>query len=341
MGGAVKVYGVVASPFVATVLLYLEETGVGYELVPVDMAAREQKTKPYLCRNPFGKIPTFEDGEITLFESRAISRYILRKYGPAGTPKDLLRESNLEESAMVDAWMEVEAHQYHPAISNIVRQCVIMPLIGGARDQAVVDENVGKLGKILDVYEARLSSSPYLGGDFFSSSASLISRTLPSPTASWPALNTRRCWRSAPASGHGGEGAWPGRQYLLPFPEETFDDSSLVAKNNNASGSLWATSTKNTDASSFTLKKVDPSSTTSTKNVDAEPSLLAIKTVVSSHSPSAPLAGHHPYIARRLDSHSLLCTVPSLRIEVRVPFPFLGKCLNNVISWNFECTMSE
>jgi hypothetical protein len=51
MGCAVKVYGVVASPFVATVLLCLEETGVSYELVPVDMAAREQKTEPYLCRN--------------------------------------------------------------------------------------------------------------------------------------------------------------------------------------------------------------------------------------------------------------------------------------------------
>jgi glutathione S-transferase len=69
---------------------------------------------------------------------------------------------------MVDMWTEVEAHQYHPAISNIVRQCVIMPLIGGERDQAVVDENVRKLGKVLDVYEARLSSSPYLAGDFFS-----------------------------------------------------------------------------------------------------------------------------------------------------------------------------
>jgi glutathione S-transferase len=51
MGCAAKVYGVVASPFVATVLLCLEETGVSYELVPVDMAAREQKTEPYLSRN--------------------------------------------------------------------------------------------------------------------------------------------------------------------------------------------------------------------------------------------------------------------------------------------------
>ena len=51
MGGAVKVYGVGASPFVATVLLCLEETGADYELVPLDMAAREQRTEPHLSRN--------------------------------------------------------------------------------------------------------------------------------------------------------------------------------------------------------------------------------------------------------------------------------------------------
>ncbi|VAH02640.1 unnamed protein product [Triticum turgidum subsp. durum] len=67
MGGAVKVYGVAASPFVATVLLCLEEVGADYELLPLDMAAREQRTEPYLSRNPFGKIPALEDGELTIF----------------------------------------------------------------------------------------------------------------------------------------------------------------------------------------------------------------------------------------------------------------------------------
>ncbi|XP_037488480.1 probable glutathione S-transferase GSTF1 [Triticum dicoccoides] len=168
MGGAVKVYGVGASPFVATVLLCLEETGADYELVPLDMAAREQRAEPHLSRNPFGKIPVLEDGELTLFESRAISRYVLRKYGGTNPTTDLLRESSLEESAMVDVWTEVEAHQYQPAIEHIVQQCVILPFIGGARDQAVVDDNVGKLKKVLDVHEARLSTHAYLAGDFFS-----------------------------------------------------------------------------------------------------------------------------------------------------------------------------
>uniref|UniRef100_A0A0D9WCU2 glutathione transferase n=1 Tax=Leersia perrieri TaxID=77586 RepID=A0A0D9WCU2_9ORYZ len=163
--GVVKVYGVAASPYVATVLVCLEEAGAAYELVPVDMAAREQKSQHHLARNPFGKIPAFEDEEVTLFESRAIQRYVLRKYNRT----DLLREGNLEESAMVDVWREVEAHHYEPAISHIVRECVIKPMIGGGtRDQAIVDENVEKLKKVLEVYEKRLSDSVYLAGDFIS-----------------------------------------------------------------------------------------------------------------------------------------------------------------------------
>ncbi|CAL4902950.1 unnamed protein product [Urochloa decumbens] len=163
-GGVVKVYGSAVSPYVATVLVCLEEAGAAYELVPLDMAAREHKAPHHLARNPFGTIPALEDGGLTLFESRAISRYVLRKYG--GT--DLLREGNLEEEAMVDVWLEAEAHQYHPSISHIVRQCVILPMIGGARDQGVVDVHAGKLREVLGAYDARLGECEYLAGDFLS-----------------------------------------------------------------------------------------------------------------------------------------------------------------------------
>jgi glutathione S-transferase len=50
-GGAVKVYGSTVSPFVATVLVCLEEVGAAYEFVPLDMAAREQKAPHHLARN--------------------------------------------------------------------------------------------------------------------------------------------------------------------------------------------------------------------------------------------------------------------------------------------------
>ena len=105
----------------------------------------------------------FKKGNLISAESRAIARHVLRKHKP-----ELLGGGSLERSAMVDAWLEVEAHQHHPAALAIMLQCIIAPLVGGARDQAVVDENAGKLRAVLDVYEARLSRSTYLAGDFVS-----------------------------------------------------------------------------------------------------------------------------------------------------------------------------
>lgn len=69
---------------------------------------------------------------------------------------------------MVDVWLEVEAHQLHPAAGAIVVECVFAPFLGRPRNQAAIDENLGKLRKVLEVYEARLAGSKYLAGDFLS-----------------------------------------------------------------------------------------------------------------------------------------------------------------------------
>lgn len=98
-----------------------------------------------------------------LLESRAISRYVLRKYNSG-----LLKQSNLANSAMVDVWLEVEANQYNPAISPITFQCLIVPMKGGVTDQNIVNAALEKLKKVLEVYDARLSRSQYLAGDFLS-----------------------------------------------------------------------------------------------------------------------------------------------------------------------------
>ncbi|XP_010904831.1 probable glutathione S-transferase GSTF1 [Elaeis guineensis] len=103
---------------------------------------------------------------LNLPESRAIARYVARKYESSGP--DLLREGNLRESAMVDLWLEVESQQYNPAISSIVNQYLIIPIHGGVPDQKLIDANVEKLGMVLDVYEDHLSKTKFFAGDFFS-----------------------------------------------------------------------------------------------------------------------------------------------------------------------------
>nr|7ZA4_A Chain A, Glutathione transferase [Alopecurus myosuroides]7ZA4_B Chain B, Glutathione transferase [Alopecurus myosuroides]7ZA4_C Chain C, Glutathione transferase [Alopecurus myosuroides] len=163
----VKVFGPAMSTNVARVTLCLEEVGAEYEVVDIDFKAMEHKSPEHLVRNPFGQIPAFQDGDLLLFESRAIAKYVLRKYKTDEV--DLLREGNLKEAAMVDVWTEVDAHTYNPALSPIVYECLINPLMRGLpTNQTVVDESLEKLKKVLEVYEARLSQHKYLAGDFVS-----------------------------------------------------------------------------------------------------------------------------------------------------------------------------
>ncbi|KAL6890584.1 hypothetical protein ACP4OV_008839 [Aristida adscensionis] len=168
MAPPVTVFGSAVFANAARVLACLEEVGAEYQVVEVDYMANEHKGADHLARNPFGQIPAFQDGDVMLFESRAISKYVLRKYSKPGQ-EDILREGSPEEGAAVDVWTEVEAHHYFPAIAPIVYECVVYPArLGAQPNQAVVEESLGKLRKVLDVYEARLSKHPYLAGNFFS-----------------------------------------------------------------------------------------------------------------------------------------------------------------------------
>ncbi len=55
--------------------------GVPVEIVPVDFLGGEHKRSPLTSKNPFGQIPIFEDGDVTLRDSQAILIYIARKWG--------------------------------------------------------------------------------------------------------------------------------------------------------------------------------------------------------------------------------------------------------------------
>lgn len=103
---------------------------------------------------------------MVLPESRAITAYVAEKFKETGY--DLIRHQNLKEAALVKVWIEVEAQQFHPAIAPIIFQYLVAPLQGNSPDQAVINTNLEKLGKVLDIYEAKLSRSKYLAGDFYS-----------------------------------------------------------------------------------------------------------------------------------------------------------------------------
>ena len=56
------------SPNPAKVALFLEESGLEYEAVPVDTRKGEQHSPSYLAINPNAKTPSIVDGEATIFD---------------------------------------------------------------------------------------------------------------------------------------------------------------------------------------------------------------------------------------------------------------------------------
>ncbi|XAR58105.1 Glutathione transferase [Bertholletia excelsa] len=162
---ALKVYGPVRAACPQRVLACLLEMGVEFELIRVDLDSGEHKQPDFLLRQPFGQVPAIEDGDFRLFESRAIIRYYATKYVERGTN---LIGSTLEEKALVDQWLEVEAHNFNDLVYTIVLQLVVFPKMGQRGDLALVRSCEEKLEKVLDVYEERLSKSHYLAADFFS-----------------------------------------------------------------------------------------------------------------------------------------------------------------------------
>ena len=79
------------SPNPLKIALYLEETGMPYELVPVDTRKGEQHSASFRAVNPNAKTPALVDGDVKVFDSTAILLYLAEKSGqflPADTPAE-------------------------------------------------------------------------------------------------------------------------------------------------------------------------------------------------------------------------------------------------------------
>lgn len=63
------------------VALFLEESGLAYEVIPIDIFKHEQHTPEYLHVNPNAKVPAIVDGEVVVFDSNAILLYLGEKTG--------------------------------------------------------------------------------------------------------------------------------------------------------------------------------------------------------------------------------------------------------------------
>jgi glutathione S-transferase len=88
----------------------LEEAGIPYEVRLIDGA--DQASVSYRALQPFGQVPAFEDGSLTLFESGAIVLHI-------GQRSETLLPSEEAAKARATTWLFAAINSVEPPIQNL------------------------------------------------------------------------------------------------------------------------------------------------------------------------------------------------------------------------------
>jgi glutathione S-transferase len=91
-----KLYGGARSR-ASIVQWYLEEIGLDYEFILLDLQAGEHHQPEFLAINPIGKVPAIVDGDLLLWESGAILLYVAERYGQPS--------ASLNERAIWSQWV--------------------------------------------------------------------------------------------------------------------------------------------------------------------------------------------------------------------------------------------
>lgn len=117
-----KLYGTPASR-TRRVLWALEEVGAHFELVHLDLRAGEHRRPEYAAINPNAKVPTLQDGDLTLFESAAICTYIGDRHPESG----LVPEPRTPERALYDQWMFFAVAELEQPLWSMGKHTFVLP----------------------------------------------------------------------------------------------------------------------------------------------------------------------------------------------------------------------
>lgn len=156
-----RIWGRKNSSNVRKALWIAEEVGVPYETRDAGGAFGLVDEPEYRAKNPNGRIPMIEDGDLVLWESNAIVRYLAAQYA-AGTE---LYPADARVRAQADKWMDwttsTIAAPFIPVFWGVLRTPA------AEQDWTAINEGVVKLHGLLAVADEALSRQPWLSGEAF------------------------------------------------------------------------------------------------------------------------------------------------------------------------------
>ncbi|HEY2817298.1 MAG TPA: SRPBCC domain-containing protein [Casimicrobiaceae bacterium] len=151
-----QVIGTPRSSYVRSVRMALAEKGLAYTF---DHAAPHSDDVTAIC--PFGRVPAFRDGDLALYETSAIIRYLDESFGAAS-----LIAGTIGKRAMMEQWTSLyNSHCYDAMVRRYLLQYIFPKGANGTPDRAVIDSAVPDIEKQLGVFDRAYGDRNVLVGE--------------------------------------------------------------------------------------------------------------------------------------------------------------------------------
>jgi len=184
-----RVLGRATSGNVQKVLFLLEELGIPYQREDYGRQFNNTQDAAYLGLNPNGKVPTLVDGDVVIWESNTILRYLATKHGATA-----LYPADPAQRSQVERWMDWQLASLNTPYLGIFKEAK-KPV--GERGPSW-DADAKELKAQLDILEKGTSGRAFLAGKDLSLAdiclAPIVHRCLDFPV-DLPGLAGVRGWR--------------------------------------------------------------------------------------------------------------------------------------------------
>ena len=152
------IWGRISSINVRKVVYTAQELGLPFQRIDAGSEFGIVKTPDYLARNPNALVPMVEDGDVRLWESNVIVRYLCAKHSPGQLyPLPLAQRFDAER------WMDWQQTTLNPAGRHAFIQWFRTP--EEQRNRKLIGESSAATESLLALLDTHLSRRAFMAGE--------------------------------------------------------------------------------------------------------------------------------------------------------------------------------
>lgn len=156
-----KIWGRLSSINVRKAVWAAQETGAAFTRTDAGATFGVVRTPAYLQLNPNALVPTLQHGELTLWESNVIVRYLAHRFPEAG-----LLPAEMGRRFVAEQWMDWQQTTFNGAGRGAFIQLIRTPQ--PQRSEAQIAQSVAATLPLLQQLDRHLAEHRYMAGDDFS-----------------------------------------------------------------------------------------------------------------------------------------------------------------------------